>query len=84
MNVTDCSLSKMNIADLPDDSDTSDEDYVPGSKPEEVVSEVESDGDPEDPLSDSESANKGTKRRKRKHGTKKKMKSEVQPSELLK
>lgn len=37
-----------------EDSDSSDEDYIPGSKPEEVVSEVESDGDPEDDLSDTE------------------------------
>lgn len=56
----------MNIADLPDDSDTSDEDYVPGEKPEEVVSEVDSDGDPEDPLSDTEDFGKRNKKRKKK------------------
>lgn len=56
----------MNIADLPDDSDTSDEDYIPGGKPEEAVSEVESDGDPEDPLSDTEDIGKRTTKRKKK------------------
>ncbi|VEN57162.1 unnamed protein product [Callosobruchus maculatus] len=60
----------MNAEDLPDDSDSSDEDYVPDEK-QEAVSEVESDGDPEDILSDSEDLKKGTKRRK-KYKTKKK------------
>lgn len=66
----------MNIADLPEDSDTSDEDYVPGEKPEEVVSEVESDGDPEDPLSDTEDLGKRTKKRKKK-GVKSRKKQKV-------
>nr|CAH7731172.1 unnamed protein product [Callosobruchus chinensis] len=54
----------MNAEDLPDDSDSSDEDYVPDEK-QEAVSEVESDGDPEDILSDSEDLKKKTKRRKK-------------------
>lgn len=55
----------MNIENLLEDSDSSDEDYIPAEK--EDVSEVESDGDPEEPLSDSEdSKNKGKKRRKTK------------------
>lgn len=42
----------MNIQnDLPDESDTSDEDYDPQIK-EDEVSEVDSDGDPEEPFSD--------------------------------
>lgn len=68
----------MNIADLPDDSDTSDEDYVPGGKPEEVVSEVESDGDPEEPLSDTDDLDTRTKKRKKKTGkSKKKQKTDL-------
>lgn len=44
----------MNIQnDLPDESDTSDEDYDPGIK-EDEVSEIDSDGDVEEPLSDNE------------------------------
>lgn len=67
----------MNVEDLPDETDSSDEEYVPGGKPEEQVSEVESDGDPEDPLSDPEEDNgktvssKGKKRRKRTNQPKK-------------
>lgn len=64
----------MNIEDLPDESDSSDEDYVPVVKPDEQVSEVDSDGDPEDPLSDAENTTKikGKKRRKQSnHGRKK-------------
>lgn len=69
----------MNIDDLPDESDSSDEDYVPGAKPEDQVSEVESDGDPEDPLSDTENTtktngSKGKKRRKRTNQAKKRSK----------
>lgn len=60
----------MNIDDLPEDSDSSDEDYVPGAKPEEQVSEVESDGDPEDPLSDTENGTPSSKGKKRKKQTK--------------
>lgn len=71
----------MNIEDLADESDSSDEDYVPGAKPEEQVSEVESDGDPEDPLSDAEdgdgkkNGNKGKKRRKRSNQIRKRTKA---------
>lgn len=51
------------------DGDTSDEDYVPGGEDCAQLSEVESDGDAEDPInSDSETAN--TKHRKRKGKTK--------------
>lgn len=52
--------------DLPDESDSSDEDYDPGIKVDEV-SEVESDGEPEEPLSDCEQ-NKKSKSKKRKKG----------------
>lgn len=38
-------------------SDSSDEDYVPDGKAEEAVSEIESDGDPEEPVSGSEELN---------------------------
>jgi hypothetical protein len=67
----------MDISELPEDSDTSDEDYLPEKKPEEVVSEVDSDGDPEDDLVGNEDAvekpRKRTKhavksRKKQKHG----------------
>ncbi|ERL95174.1 craniofacial development protein 1 [Dendroctonus ponderosae] len=50
----------------PDSSDSSDEDYVPDSKIEDAVSEVESDGDPEEQLSGSDSeTNKNKKRTKK-------------------
>lgn len=61
----------MNIEDLPEDSDTSDDDYVPAGK--EDVSEIESDGDPEEPLSDSEESKSRNKRTK-KAGSKRKKK----------
>lgn len=56
----------MNIQDneLPDVSDSSDEDYDPGIK-EEEVSEIESDGDEEEPLSGSEETKSKTKRTKK-------------------
>lgn len=67
----------MNIQDLPDESDTSDEDYDPGLK-EDVVSEVESDGDPEEPLSDNEETTfKSKKRRKGKRKAKKSSKAKL-------
>lgn len=53
----------MNVHELAEDSETSDEDYIPGAKPEEVVSEVDSDGDSEEPLSDSEDTPKKKRRR---------------------
>lgn len=70
----------MNIEEFPEESDSSDEDYVPGAKPEDQVSEVESDGDPEEPLSDAEhdaktNSRRGKKRRKRGDRAKKKSKS---------
>lgn len=77
----------MNIEELPDESDSSDEDYVPGAKPEEQVSEVESDGDPEDPLSDAEdtskatNSSKGKKRRKRSNQARKKTKTTTENTE---
>ncbi|CAH0546959.1 unnamed protein product [Brassicogethes aeneus] len=71
----------MNIADLQDDSDTSDEDYVPGEKAEEVPSEVDSDGEPEDQLSDPENVEtRGLKRKRKIKKTKKKSKKEFQES----
>lgn len=55
----------MNIQDdLPDESDTSDEDYDPGLK-EDEVSEVESDGDPEEPFSDNEESKSRSKKRRK-------------------
>ena len=55
----------MNSIEFPEDSESSDEDYDPGKCPEEVVSEVESDGDPEDPvLAEEDLPNRGKKRRK--------------------
>lgn len=55
----------MNIQDdLPDESDTSDEDYDPGVK-EDDVSEVESDGDLEEPLSDNQESKSQSKKVKR-------------------
>lgn len=68
----------MNISDLPDDSDTSDEDYVPDNK-QDLPSEVESDGDAEDDaLLDSDQAVVGGKRRK-KTLTKSKKKPKPEP-----
>jgi len=62
----------MNTADLPDDSDSSDEDYVPEGTNAELPSEEESDGDVEDPLLDQEDVSKhGTKRKKGRRAKKK-------------
>jgi len=61
------------------DSDTSDEDYVPDGKAEEAVSEVESDGDPEEAGSGSDEEQvrgKGRKRTKKVSRSKKKAKVE--------
>lgn len=77
----------MNINDLlPEDSDSSDEDYIPGAKPEDQVSEVESDGDPEDPLSDAEDGSKtngkkGKKRRKQTNKGRKRSRAVEEPAE---
>ncbi|KAF7281065.1 yeti [Rhynchophorus ferrugineus] len=67
----------MNIEELPQDSDSSDEDYVPEGK-NEVLSEIESDGESEDPLSDcdEESKSSGLKRSKKGKRNKKKIKIE--------
>ncbi|XP_050292696.1 craniofacial development protein 1 [Anthonomus grandis grandis] len=63
----------MNNEDANESSDSSDEDYVPDSKVEDAVSEVESDGDPEDHLSGSDNETiKGKKRTKNKKTTKSK------------
>lgn len=65
----------MNKIEFPEDSDSSDDDYVPVTS-NEVLSEVESDGEPEEPLSDSENPNhKQSKRRKTKS---RKRKAEVE------
>lgn len=71
----------MNIQDdLPDESDTSDEDYDPGIK-EDDVSEVESDGDVEEPLSDNEESKPKSKKirkgkpKAKKHFSKKNLKN---------
>lgn len=65
----------MNIQneDLPDESDSSDEDFDPGIK-EDDVSEVDSDGEPEEPLSGDEESNTRSKIKKRKKGMPKKKK----------
>ncbi|XP_066257628.1 craniofacial development protein 1 isoform X2 [Euwallacea similis] len=55
----------MNQEEFPEDSDSSDEDYVPDSKVEDAVSEEESDGIAEDHLSGSDSECKGKKRSKK-------------------
>lgn len=55
-----------NCDTYPDSSDSSDEDYVPDSKIEDAVSEVESDGDPEDQVSGSDSETKKNKKRTKK------------------
>nr|XP_023026671.1 craniofacial development protein 1 [Leptinotarsa decemlineata] len=55
----------MNNADFNDESDSSDEDYIPQGKLEEVLSEVDSDGDPEDPISESEESTSRNRKRKK-------------------
>lgn len=72
----------MNADEFLEDSDSSDEDYVPDTKVEEAPSEEESDGDQEDALSgsDSESKSKGKKRLKTDKRKKKKAKGST-PSE---
>ncbi|XP_018577729.1 craniofacial development protein 1 [Anoplophora glabripennis] len=73
----------MNI-DLPDDSDTSDEDYVPSTK-EDVPSEVDSDGEPEESISDSENTEKrGQKRKKKTSKVKNKLKNTSRQSDASK
>ncbi|CAG9858220.1 unnamed protein product [Phyllotreta striolata] len=52
----------MNIEDLPDESDSSDEDYKPDEKVDEVPSEIDED----DPISEDESNEKSKKTRKTK------------------
>lgn len=72
----------MNIQDndLPDVSDSSDEDYDPGIK-EEEVSEVDSDGDEEEPLSDNEASKPKSERTKKgKTKTKKRAQKEIKQS----
>ncbi|KAF2892918.1 hypothetical protein ILUMI_13254 [Ignelater luminosus] len=69
----------MNIADLPDDSESSDEDYVPEGPNTELPSEEESDGDVEDDLISTENSNKrGTKRQKKVGKSKKKRRSNIE------
>ncbi|KAJ8919668.1 hypothetical protein NQ315_006196 [Exocentrus adspersus] len=69
----------MNVQDFADDSDTSDEDYVPSEKPDDLPSEVDSDGEPEEPVLESEEAGrKGKKRKKQASKVKKKLKDNSQ------
>lgn len=63
----------MNNLEFPEESDSSDEDYVP-VVPNEVLSEVESDGDPEEGLSDSEN---GNAKKVKKKGKSRKRKKEI-------
>lgn len=65
----------MNNLEYPDESDSSDEDYVPEKAPAEVVSEVESEGDDEDPLSDKEDLGIRTNTKRKKKGAKSRKKS---------
>ncbi|KAG5893869.1 hypothetical protein JTB14_005326 [Gonioctena quinquepunctata] len=55
------------------DSDTSDEDYVPGGKQEDIPSEIDSDGDPEEPLSDSEETTSRSRKRQKPRKKKRKV-----------
>ncbi|XP_066257629.1 craniofacial development protein 1 isoform X3 [Euwallacea similis] len=75
----------MNQEEFPEDSDSSDEDYVPDSKVEDAVSEEESDGIAEDHLSGSDSECKGKKRSKKTKKAPKKKKvaieTNIEPSE---
>lgn len=69
----------MNIADLPDDSESSDEDYVPEGPNAVLPSEEESDGDVEDDLISAENSNKrGAKRQKKVSKSKKKRRSNIE------
>lgn len=70
----------MNSEELPQGSDSSDEDYVPESK-QEVLSEVDSDGDSEDPLSDCEDQPRNKRTKRIKKGKQVKKKSKVEDNE---
>lgn len=67
----------MNIADFPDDSETSDEDYAPDNGNAELPSEEESDGDYEEALPEAQESlrTRGSKRKKTNSRSKKKVKS---------
>lgn len=67
----------MNNVDLPDDSESSDEDYVPEG-PKEMPSEEEEDGDQEDPLTDTEDGDGKGKKRKKKGQTRRKKVAKVE------
>ncbi|XP_044270890.1 craniofacial development protein 1 [Tribolium madens] len=71
----------MDPEELPENSDSSDEDYVPDKK-EENVSEVESDGDPESDLSDSENVSAKAKKRT-KHSSKARKKQKPIEEEVV-
>lgn len=66
----------MNTVEYPEDSDSSDEDYIPENTSAEVVSEVDSEGVDEDPLSDKEDlgARNSSKRKKKTSKSRKKLK----------
>ncbi|CAG9822853.1 unnamed protein product [Phaedon cochleariae] len=72
----------MNVDELPDESDSSDEDYDPG-KQEDAPSEVDSDGEPEDILSGSEETieNGSNKTRRKKNKKQNRVKSNKRGSE---
>ncbi|KAK9882377.1 hypothetical protein WA026_020899 [Henosepilachna vigintioctopunctata] len=67
----------MNTHDFDDDSDTSDEDYIPITKSEDVVSEVDSDGEVEEPLSDSEFSPNNKRRKAERSSKSKRLKNEL-------
>ncbi|KAB0797026.1 hypothetical protein PPYR_11087 [Photinus pyralis] len=77
----------MNIADFPDDSETSDEDYAPDNGNPELPSEEESDGDYEEALPEAQESlgTRGSKRKKTNSRSKKKVKStEDEPPKAIK
>jgi len=69
----------MNIANLPDESDSSDEDYVPDGSNAELPSEEESDGDAEDLLPiEGDLGKRGKKRQKKGRKPKKKQRPKLE------
>lgn len=68
--------------EYPDESDSSDEDYLPANVPGEVVSEAESEGIDEDPLSDKEDlGERSMKRKKTNLKSRKKLKKKTENKE---
>ncbi|EFA00183.1 craniofacial development protein 1 [Tribolium castaneum] len=72
----------MDPEELPENSDSSDEDYVPDKK-EENVSEVESDGDPESDFSDSENVSGKAKKRRKQSSKPRKKQKPIEEEEVV-